>query len=268
MAKPLKLLSFVNARFIVFSVGCCWLALHQAACAAPTALAPAERSALIARYEHAHVALKVSCFYGDLYDDNEKWLLTPYPFSQTSHIVDLQDQSIHPKNERGVLPAGTTFIVERVEFPTPMTNFTRMLTSPRFNPWLYLRPTTPFADARDKRPFVIVLPTEDSAPGALQTTLDDMLGPPGAVAQWLDGLRPTVAVAIRHKDVVVGMNQAEMVASMGPPLRWFEEPATAHGPAVRVAWYPSLEAWFESDAITRVTPPRPPAAGFSDAVPN
>ena len=260
MVKILTSPAFAHTRLLPMIL-CCGFGLGQASCAAPAALAPAERAAMTSRYNQAHLELKMSCYYGDLYDDNEKWLLSPYPFAQTTHIVDLQDRDIHPKNELGILPAGTAFVVERVEFPTPVTNFTRMLTSPRFNPWLYLRPLVPFNDARDKRPFIVVLPTEDSPTGAVQATIEEMLGPAGSVAQWLEGLRPTVAVAIRHKDVLVGMDQAEMVASLGPPLHWFDEPAGSHGPASRVAWYPSLEAWFEADKVARVTTPRPPPTG-------
>ena len=264
MRKPMTPPMFAEARGLFMTLAC-GFAILLGCCATPVALAPAERRALIARYDRAHVELKVSCYYGDLYDDNEKWLLSPYPFAQTSHIVDLQDRDMHPKNERGVLPAGTALVIDRIEFPGPMTHLTRMLTSPRFNPWLYLRPAAPFADARDRRPFIVVLPTEDSTPGALQVTIDELLGPAGSVARWLEGLRPTVAVAIRHKDVLVGMNQTEMIAAMGPPLRWFDEPANPHEPASRVAWYPSLEAWFESDVIARISPPRQPSGAAAGA---
>ncbi len=257
MHKRLTSPMSATARFVLVALGC-GLGLLHGACAAPMALSPAQRDALVAHNQSAHLELKISCYYGDLYDDNEKWLLSPYPFAQTSHIVDLQNRDMHPKNERGVLPAGTAFVVERVEFPGVKTHLTRMLTSPRFNPWLYLRPAVPFGDTRDQRPFVVVLPTEDSAPAALQATVDELLGPAGSVVPWLASLRPTVAVAIRHKDVVIGMNQAELIAAMGPPLRWLEEPANTHGPASRIAWYPSLEAWFQSDAVTRITPPRLP----------
>lgn len=237
-----------------------WLALlvPWVACAGPSALSGGDRGAFNARYAHTEVELKVSCYYGDLYDDNEKWLLSPYPFAHTSHIVDLHGAPIHPKNQQGILPAGTRFTVDQVEFPGGFANVTRMLTTPRFNPWMVLQRIPQEASPQNNKPFVMVLPGEDAPTATLTAHVDQMLGPVGSVQAWLATVRPTVAVAIRHKELVPGMNPTEMNASMGPPLRWFREPATADAPAAQVAWYPVLEAWLVGDAITQIKPPRPP----------
>src|SRR4051812_45589609 len=111
----------------------------MAACASQTKLPEPARAAIADRHVHRIVELKRSYYYGDLYDENEKWLLSPYPFSDTYHIVDLDGAPIHPKVQRGIAPAGTKFLVEQVEFPDRWALAKRMLTTPRYNPWVYLR---------------------------------------------------------------------------------------------------------------------------------
>ncbi|MEO0811781.1 MAG: hypothetical protein AAFY60_02880 [Myxococcota bacterium] len=75
-------------------------------CAAQTRLAPEIRQSIQRRHVGKVVALKTSCFYGDLYDENERWLLSPYPFQDTYHIVDTDGLPIHPQGQRGIAPAG------------------------------------------------------------------------------------------------------------------------------------------------------------------
>ncbi|MEE8410091.1 MAG: hypothetical protein V3T05_10820, partial [Myxococcota bacterium] len=86
------------------------------ACASQTRLAEPVRSAVAARHVGRTVELRQSCYYGELYDENEKWLLSPHAFADTSHIVDLDGVPIHPTGQRGVVAAGTRFIIRRGEF--------------------------------------------------------------------------------------------------------------------------------------------------------
>src|SRR5687767_14646550 len=66
-------------------------------CASHTRLAEPTRAAISARHSGRTVELRQSMYYGDLYDENEKWLLSPYPFAETFHIVDTKGAPIHPK---------------------------------------------------------------------------------------------------------------------------------------------------------------------------
>src|SRR6478735_2132162 len=106
-----------------------------AACASQTKLPEPARAAIADRHVHRLVELKRSYYYGDLYDENEKWLLSPYPFNDTYHIVDLDGAPIHPKMQRGTLPAGTNRPLERAEFPHTFAISKRTLTTTRYNTW-------------------------------------------------------------------------------------------------------------------------------------
>ena len=94
------------------------MALAMTACASYTQLPPKAQAVIGLRHVGRSVELRSSCYYGPLYDENEKWLLSPYPFAVTSHLVDWDDQPLHPDGQLGVIPAGTRLIIDKIEFPT------------------------------------------------------------------------------------------------------------------------------------------------------
>ena len=58
------------------------------------------------------------------------------------------DQKFRPNVERsvyspsvGIVAAGTRFVIKNIEFPDAQAMTNRMLTTPRYNPWVYLEPT-------------------------------------------------------------------------------------------------------------------------------
>lgn len=229
-----------------------------AACASQTSLPAAVRQSLNAHYAGRQVELRQSSYYGDLYDENELYLLTAYPFNQTYHIEDTRGAPIHPKNQVGIVPAGTSFTIERVEFPDVGALAKRMLTSPRYNPWIYLKPnehTNPSLP-RDRRAYILLLPRELDSASDVEEELARVLGSAGEVTAWLETRSPTVRAAIQHKDMVVGMTHEELIAAMGPPQTKIAD-LDAEGQRVDVAWYPEREAWLTNGVVRKIERARP-----------
>lgn len=227
------------------------LLLGTLACASQTKLPPEVRTAIDHRHEGHLAELRRSYYYGDLYDENEKWLLSPYPFADTYHIVDNMGAPIHPKVQLGILPAGTKVVVEKVEFPDSWAMFRRMWTTPRFNTWVYVRPAPdePHTPVNAK-PMVLVLPMDLNTEESVEAAINKELAPDGEVTKWLASMRPTARAAIENKDVVPGMSVQELAASRGDPQRWFMDKA-GNDPA-EVAWYPKQEVWLVKDQVTEV----------------
>ena len=223
----------------------------MAACAAQTQMPHADIAVVQAHYRNMPVALKVSCYYGDLYDENEKWLLSPYPFAETSHLVDLHGAPIHPQGERGIIPAGTHFVIESVEFPTVTVMAGRMLTTPRFNPWVYLQAALDdHVPGSERSVYILLLSMDIKTEAEADAALDKILGRPKDVQSWLASRTEPVQVAIKHKSAVPNMSWDEMVAALGEPPHLFAE-TTSAGRAV-VAWYPTRELWLYDKVVKQI----------------
>ena len=82
-------------------------AAQLVACAAATALPSDVRVRLDARHRSRAVELRYSHFYGELYDDNRKLMLSPWAFADTSHIVDPKGRPIYPQRQIGTADSGT-----------------------------------------------------------------------------------------------------------------------------------------------------------------
>ena len=231
------------------------LLICAGACASATTLPAPAREAFASRHQGRVVELRQSCYYGDLYDENEKWLLSPYPFANTYHIVDLNGAPIHPKAQRGIVPAGSKFVIEQVEFPSSWAMAKRMLTTPRYNPWVYLRAVPGGLDAAVvSQPFILILPSDVASEEAAETELNKRLSPEGEVSAWLQTLRPTVQVAIGNKEAVSQMSLAELLAALGEPFRWFSE--LVDGQPAQVAWYDFTEVWLQNNVVMTSKPGR------------
>jgi hypothetical protein len=219
-------------------------------CASYTKMPEKSRVALDLRYKNRKVELKSSCYYGDLYDENEKFLLSPYPFDDVFHLVDLDNAPIHPKGQRGIVPAGTPFVIDRIEFPDVAAMSRRMLTTPRYNPWVYLKIAPEAQGFPTERTYILVLPMDFTTEEAIENEIAVLLAPEGKVTKWLAEVRPTIRVAIEHKDVAEGMSKDELMAAWGRPRKWIPETEAD------VAWYPKNELWLVKDVVTAIKPPR------------
>jgi hypothetical protein len=233
-------------------LGFCFL---LTACASTTQLSKKAQVAIEQRHIGRVVELRQSCFYGGLYDENEKWLLSPYAFNETYHSVDLHNQPIHPKHPKSMLPAGTRFAIIRIEFPDGKTRAMRMLTTPRDNPWVYLQGvSTEGTPVRKDKPFIIILPLGLDTEQQFETALNQLLGPEGSVIAWMEARKPTIRAAIETKTAVPGMSPEELFAALGNPLHLFND--NLDGLVTRVAWYPSQEIWLVGGKVTAVKPAR------------
>lgn len=213
------------------------------------------------RYVGRTLALRQSHYFGELYDDNERLLASPYPFDALFHRVDLYGAPIHPGPAHGILPAGTEVTVEAVEFPGALAFLRRMPTAPTAHVWVRLQvgaqdATRVHGAGAPKRPLVVVLEGPTDTPERLEGAMRELLGSPEEVAAWLDQLRPRVRAAVAHKQVVRGMAEAELTASQGEPWRWLREPHK-DGQSAKVAWYPTHEAVLVQDVVVDVRRARP-----------
>ena len=243
----------------VATVGCAVLSLAPRPTDAPASSDSVHHVA--ARYVGRALALRQSHFYGELYDDNERLLASPYAFASLFHRVDLYGEPIHPGPAHGILAAGTVVHVEAVEFPGPLSFLQRMPTAPAGHTWVRLRvgaleATRVHGENAPHRPLVVVLDGPADTPERLEAALAQLLAPPDEVAAWLTQLRPRVRAAVVHKQVMRGMRQGELLASQGEPWRWFDEPARDGRPA-KVAWYPTHEAVLVQDVVVDVRRARP-----------
>ncbi len=236
-------------RFIATS-----LLLSFSACASH--IKEPTRAAITARHKGRVVALRQSSYFGDLYDENQLWLLSPHPFAQTSHIVDTTGAPIYPRGQRGIIPMGTTFVVQRVEFPDARAMAGRMLTTPRYNTWVYLSAVPDTPAPMDRKGLVLVLPLNLETEGEVEAAISELFTTPAKAQAWLAARRPTIRAAIEHKDIVEGMTEEELFASMGKPLRWFND-TTASGLLAEVAWYKTREAWLSDKVVLEARRGRP-----------
>lgn len=212
--------------------------------------------ACAASYRGRHQALRQSHFYGELYDDNERMLLSPYDFATLYHRVDLKGRPITPGPAHGIVPAGTAVRVEGVELPGPLAALARMPNAPKDHIWVRvaLDGAIPGLRAGHGRPFFVVLDGPIETAEALQAAMAATLGAPREVADWLGALRPPVRAAIAHKQAMRGMDKAQLTAALGEPWRWLND--IADGAAAEVAWWPGQEAWLVAGRVVQVRPPR------------
>ncbi|MEO0811780.1 MAG: hypothetical protein AAFY60_02875 [Myxococcota bacterium] len=141
-----------------------------------------------------------------------------------------------------------TFRIDRIEFPDMAAMASRMLTTPRYNPWVYLSPVDG-PTLGDRSAFVIVLPMDLETEAGVEQALAERFGNVDDVTSWLSKRAPTVQAAIKHKDANVGMTEDELRAAWGAPMLWFKE--NDHGGA-KVAWYRSREVWLVDGKVTEV----------------
>ena len=267
--------NMMNSRLAILFLSA--LATLSIGCASQTQLPRAVRVAIEEQYENHVVELRQSVYYGDLYDENEQWLMSPHPFESTFHIVDLDGNPIHPKNQVGIIPAGSKLIIDKVEFPDTFAIATRMITTPRFNPWVYLRPVpnSPLAlENKNDKPFIFPLPLHLDTEDEVHQAIRELLAEGGSMTQWLAQRRPTVQAAIAHKEIISGMTQEELFAAAGKPHRWISEfnsqPNSESNSEDRkttktmVAWYPSQEAWISNQRVVTVRPSRVLAISAND----
>ncbi|MBI5527037.1 MAG: hypothetical protein HY897_11940 [Deltaproteobacteria bacterium] len=188
-----------------------WLAAVAAgvaACATGPTLKKSDQDAVSRRYSGKRMFLRSSMHYGQFFGDRKSYLIASRRFSELRLIEGLDGLPIPPGKEDGTIPAGREAEIERIEFPPAE----RPLLTPRFYPWVYLKVDKTFTD----RPHILVLqPNVETA-----AEFEQLLGlylverdPRPAI----EARGAEIRKAIDAKNVVEGMNEDALVASMGAP---------------------------------------------------
>jgi|MDSW01.2.fsa_nt_gb hypothetical protein len=232
------------------------LLMATISCTSHTQIPSHVRTAIEQFHNGRVMELRQSSYYGDLYDDTDKWLLSAHAFDSVHHIVDFDGKPIHPTGQKGIVPAGTRFLIEKIEFPDTLALTTRMLTSPRYHTWVYLKPLERLPLETERRDyFVVLLPMDLKDRQDVEANIAKVLAPEGDVSRWLKDRRPSVRVAIAHKDLQPGMTRDELIAARGEPHLWIAQQGS-YGLEM-VAWYPAQEAWIRNGRIVDLKPGRP-----------
>ena len=85
----------------VFKAALTSFAADLIGCASHTQIPSHVRTAIEQFHNGRVMELRQSCYYGDLYDDTDKWLLSAHAFDSVHHIVDFDGKPIHPTGQRG-----------------------------------------------------------------------------------------------------------------------------------------------------------------------
>jgi hypothetical protein len=184
------------------------------ACAAPNLRIPEADQARVQREltGGAPQFLRVACNVGPLWSDTEKAFLTDRPADEIDLLESPTGARIAPPPFERVLPPGTPVRVTEIEFPTPFVMAQRVLYTPRYHPWVYLRVEG------DRRPYVIVLPQEVRSFEDVRVELERLLttdDPRPALA----ALSPEIREKVLRKEAAAGMSSRALEMAWGLPTR-------------------------------------------------
>jgi hypothetical protein len=155
---------------------------------------------------------KVAVEVGPLYGDSSKLIVSDQPLSELDLVQTADGKPIEPPRPERVLLPGTPVRVEKVEFPTGWLIAQRVLLTPRYHPWVYLRL------AGEQRPMVLVLPQMLASAEDVRVELARTLGTvdPGPAFQALPDEQRD---AIRRKTPLQGMTSRALEMAWGYPER-------------------------------------------------
>jgi hypothetical protein len=187
-------------------------ALVLVSCATPRAIVPEAEQARVARELNGQQRfLRVAANAGPLWGDTGKLFLTDQPIAEIDLVETAGGSPIAPRFER-VLPPGTPVRIVRVEFPSSYLLAQRVVTTPRYHPWVYLKV------GGEARPHVVVL-------SQLVATYDDVLGELERLLTTedsrdaFDAFAPEVREAILRKEAIEGMSARALEMAWGVPER-------------------------------------------------
>lgn len=188
-----------------------WLAAVAAgfaACATGPTLKKSDQDAVNRRYSGKRMFLRSSMHYGPFFGDRKSYLIASRRFSELRLIEGLDGLPISPGTEEGTIPAGREAEIERIEFPPAE----RPLLTPRFYPWVILKVDKTFTN----RPHILVLQPNVETAAEFEQLLGLFLverDPRPAI----EARGAEIRKAIDAKNVVNGMNEDDLVASLGAP---------------------------------------------------
>lgn len=164
--------------------------------------------------------LKSSLYGGRFYDDAQIVLLDCRPFSALHDVLGLEHNKLYPPDPNHIVPAGTLVEITAITYPTTKEKLKRPLYSPKNSIWVYFR----VAKERGRvsifreKTHVMVIPQNIETEEALKVYLKNYLSfnDPNV---WILKEPSYIQNAIWNKKPVIGMNKAQLQASLGPPLK-------------------------------------------------
>jgi hypothetical protein len=217
------------------------LALAVVGCASATLIPDSQRpqieNDLTQHARYLRVAFNVTPFFGD----DENFLITDVSPDELDLIDKPDGTPVSPGKVVKILPPGQRVRIETVEFATSLRIATRPLYTPRYNPWIYVRPIdAPIGSS----PYILVLRPDLRTREEFLEEVGRFLTPfPPDTASFA----PEVMKAIAEKTVRVGMTPTQVEMAWGYPERIFME-----GTAKSQIWtWPMAKqrAWFASEAL-------------------
>jgi len=179
----------------------------------PRAIVPEAEQARVAReLDGRQRYLRVAAYVGPLWSDTGKVFVSDQPASEVDLVETAGGTPIPPPPFQRVLPPGTPVRIARVEFPSSYLIAQRVMTTPRYHPWVYLQV------GGDARPHVVVLSqtvaTYEDVRGELDRllTTDDPRPAYGALA-------PDLRDAVLRKEALEGMSAQALEMAWGLPER-------------------------------------------------
>ncbi len=156
--------------------------------------------------------LRVACYVSPLWSDTEKAFLSDRPANELDLVDHPNGKPIAPPPAERVLPPGVPVRIEAVEFPAPFVQAQRVLVTPRYNPWVYLRVQG------DRRPYVIVLPQDVQSYDDVRAELERYLSADDPSPAYA-ALPPESRELVMHKDAAPGMSARALEMAWGLPTR-------------------------------------------------
>jgi hypothetical protein len=194
--------------------------------------------------------LQVAVFVGPFFGDATRLFVSDQPFGELDLLQSTSGETIAPPRAERVLAPGTPVTIDKVEFPTGWLIAKRVVMTPRYHPWVYLK------TEGEARPLVVVLPQTLTTAEEVRLQLERILGtvdPSPALAALSVGQR----AAVLRKDVVEGMPAPAVEMAWGYP-----EKKVIDRPARTEAWtWPGgrRRAWFADGQLARFEVAREPA---------
>jgi hypothetical protein len=218
------------------------LALAAGGCTPITVVPDADRERTRAALDGQARRLRVALAVSPLFGDRGKLLLLDAPPAEVDLLRATDGSVIPPPAPERILLPGTPVRVEQVEFPSGLVIAGRVVMSPRYHPWLYLKL------AGEERPAIIVISTSAATSTAILDEVDRVLtrdDPSRALAALPQEQRE----AIGRRELVEGMGVQAVEMAWGVPEKVrIDRPAATEEWAW---WGGKRRAWFQDGKLLR-----------------
>ncbi|HEY8211208.1 MAG TPA: hypothetical protein VIG99_27175 [Myxococcaceae bacterium] len=158
--------------------------------------------------------LRLSYYVTPFFGDDSKRLLSQYPPEELKMVLQPNGDPVIPGPTQKIVPAGKPAKILRIEFPTSWAIASRVVYTPRFQPWLFV------AVQGEPREFELVIPLRPnlSTVEDVQAEVDRYLSrkdPLPFLATLSEGMR----TSIRNKEARLDMPLTALEMAWGYPQR-------------------------------------------------